>query len=31
VIVEGILKVRKGMIVSPSLVTLPADSTAGGK
>jgi len=31
VIVEGILKVRKGMTVSPTLVTLPTDSTMGGK
>jgi len=31
VIVEGILKVRKGMTVVPTPVTLPADSTVGGK
>jgi membrane fusion protein, multidrug efflux system len=31
VLVEGIQKVRPGMVVAPTLVPLPADSTEGGK
>lgn len=31
VLIDGIQKVRAGMVVAPTLITLPADSTAGGK